>query len=87
MKLQKLLQSLPAILFLKEPAHPLRDLKNELDAIIKNDGKPGRYVKLYYKIPTFMKSLRYEFFERILQKAKRENWKVGKIATIASKMY
>ena len=87
MKSQKLLQSPPAIPLLKEPMDHTRNLKNELDTIIKNDGKPGKYVELYYKIPAFMKSLRNEFFERILQKAKRENWKVGKIADIASEIY
>ncbi|MEK7195822.1 MAG: hypothetical protein AAB659_01105 [Patescibacteria group bacterium] len=88
MKLQRLLRSSAlATLLLKEPVYPLRDLRNELDAIIKNDGEPGKYVELYYKIPAFMKNLRNKFFERIFRKAKRENWKVEKLAAIASEIY
>lgn len=70
----------------KQP-YSLEDLKNELNAIIKNDGEPAGYVELYYKIPAHMKNLRHEFFERILQKARRKNWKIAKIADIASQIY
>jgi len=59
-----------------------RSLLKKLAHVIINGGTPEEYREAYLEIPAFNKKLRQTFVERVLRKARQENWLVSQIEEV-----